>query len=190
MLINVSFNINSFNRIKISRYLDSINWRISHITKRPVKKKLELPHNQIDILTGNIRSNECPLYIQYGTSLLLEFHCSLLSNSLEVSVHLSESFQSSLTDWISAAVWSLTFVEAPLWPEVSKSLQNVTWPTCSVTLDTDDIRCRVGGVNKRSMCDANGFFCINDAAQLVDWDVPQVFSPPPPPPSHPPPTPP
>ena len=168
MLINVSFNVNSFNHIKLSRYLDSINWRISHITKRPVKKQLEFPQKQIDILTGNIRSNERPLFIQYGDSLLLEFQCHLLSDSIQVSVHLSEHLQSALIDWISAAVWSLTLVEAPLWPEVSKSLQNVTWPTCSVTLDTDDIHCRVGGVPRRSMCNEAGFFCINDVAQSVD----------------------
>ena len=190
MLINVSFNITPCNQIKISRYIDSINWRITHITKRPVKKRLEFPQDRIDILTGNIRSNENPLNIRYGDSFLLDFQCNLINDSIRVSVNPSEHCQSALDGWISSAVWSFTLAEAPLWPEVVKSLQNVTWPICSVTIDTDDLHCRVGGIMRQSMSDINGFFCINEAAQTVNWNVPQVFPPRPPPPSHSPPPPP
>ena len=190
MLINVSFNITPFNQIKISRYLDSLNWRISHITKRPVKKRLEFPQERIDILTGNIRSNENPLNIRYGDSFLLDFQCNLINDSIRVSVNPSDHCQSALDGWISSAVWSFTLAEAPLWPEVVKSLQNVTWPICSVTIDTDDLHCRVGGIMRQSMSDINGFFCINEAAQTVNWNVTQVFPPRPPPPSHSPPPPP
>ena len=175
MLMDVSLTINPINHIKLSKYLDSINWRISHVTKRPVKKELAIPQKQINILTGNLRSTEFPLLLQYSDSLLLEFPCHLLSDSVQISIKLSDHFQSALRDWVSEAIWSLTLVEAPLWPEVSKSLQNVTWPTCSVALDMDDIQCHVGGVPRRSMSNEAGFFSINDIAQSVDWSIPQVF---------------
>ena len=124
MLIDVNLTISPINHLKLSKYLESVNWRISDVTKRPVKKQLTLPEKQIHILTGNLRSNEFPLLIQYGDSLLLEFPCHLLSDSLQVSIKLSDHLQSALSAWVSEAIWSPTLVEAPLWPEVSKSLQN------------------------------------------------------------------
>ena len=187
MLIDIYFTINAVNNIKLSKYLESINWRISHVTKRPVKKQLVLPNNQIHILTGNLRSTEFPLLLQYSDSLLIEFPCHLLSDSFQVSVKLSDHLQSTLSAWVSEDIWFPTLVEAPLWPEASKSLKTVNWPNFSVALDMDDIQCHVGGVPRRSMSNEAGFFSINDIAQSVDWSIPQVFSPPPPPPPHPPP---
>ena len=189
MLIDIYFMINPVNNIKLTKYLESINWRISHVTKRSVKKQLVLPDNKIHILTGNLRSTEFPLLLQYSDSLLIEFPCHLLSDSFQVSVKLSDHLQSTLSAWVSEDIWFPTFVEAPLWPEASKSLKNVNWPNFSVALDIDDIQCHVGGVPRRSMSNEAGFFSINDLAQSVDWSIPQVFSPPPPPPSYPPPPP-
>ena len=189
MLIEVSLTISPINYLKISKYLESVNWRISHVTKRPVKQHLTLPEKKIHILAGNLRSTEFPLFIQYCDHLLLEFPCLLLTDTIQVSIKLSDHLQSALNTWVSEAIFTTTLVEAPLWPEISKSLQNVTWPTCSVVFDTVDINCQVGGVTRRSMSNEAGFFTINALAQSVDWAVPQDFSPPPPPPFSTPPPP-
>ena len=157
MLIDVNLTISPINHLKISKYLESVNWRISHVAKRPVKKHLTLPEKKIHILTGNLRSTESPLLIRYCDDLLLEFPCLLLTDTIQVSIKLSDHLQSALNAWVSEAIWSPTLVEAPLWPEASKSLQNVTWPTCSVAFDTDDIHCQVGGVPRRSMSNEAGF---------------------------------
>ena len=142
MLIDVYLTINPINHIKLSKYLESINWRISHVTKRPVKKQLVLPNNQIHILTGNLRSTEFPLLLQYGDSLLLEFPCHLLNDSIQVSVKLSDHLQSALSAWVSEDIWFPTLVEAPFGrrsPNPSKlSIGRIfqwpsTWTTSSAT---------------------------------------------------------
>ena len=180
MLINIYFNINAVNKLKLSKFLESINWRISHVTKRPLKQQLVLPTDQIHILDGNVRHTDFPLLLQYSDSLLIEFPCHLLNDSIQVSVRLSDHLQSTLRAWVSESIWFPTLVEAPLWPETSQSLKNVTWPNFSVALDMEDIQCHVGGVPRRSMSNEDGFFCINDIAQSVNWSLPQDFSSPPP----------
>ena len=177
MLINIYFTINAVNKIKLSKFLESINWRISHVTKRPIKQQLVLPTDQIHILDGNVRHTDFPLLLQYSDSLLIEFPCHLLNDSIQVSVRLSDHLQSTLRAWVSESIWFPTLVEAPLWPETSQSLKNVTWPNFSVALDMEDIQCHVGGVPRRSMSNEDGFFCINDIAQSVNWSLPQDFSP-------------
>ena len=179
MQIDIYFTINAVNKIKLSKFLESINWRISHVTKRPIKQQLVLPTDQIHILEGNVRSTDSPLLLQYSDSLLIEFPCHLLNDSIQVSVRLSDHLQSTLRAWVSGSIWFPTLVEAPLWPETSKSLKNVNWPNFSVALDMEDIQCHVGGVPRRSMSNEDGFFSINDIAQSVNWSLPQDFSPPP-----------
>ena len=177
MFIEVSLKLNPINYLTIKKFLDAVNWRISHVTKRQVKQPLTLSEATIPILAGNLRSLEFPLFVQYCEHLVLDLPCLLSSDTIQVCVHLSNHFHSALDNWISEAVFTNTLVEAPLWPGLSKSLQDVTWPTCSVVFDAVDINCQVGGVTKRSMSNEMGFFTINALAQSVDWAVPQTFSP-------------
>ena len=158
MQIDIYFTINAVNKIKLSKFLESINWRISHVTKRPIKQQLVLPTDQIHILEGNVRSTDSPLLLQYSDSLLIEFPCHLLNDSIQVSVKLSDHLQSTLRAWVSGSIWFPTLVEAPLWPETSKSLKNVNWPNFSVDLDMEDIQCYVSGVPRSSINNEDGFF--------------------------------
>ena len=104
MQIDIYFTINAVNKIKLSKFLESINWRISHVTKRPLKQQLVLPNDQIHILEGNVRSTDSPLLLQYSDSLLIEFPCHLLNDSFQVSVKLSDHIQSTLNAWVSSSI--------------------------------------------------------------------------------------
>ena len=50
MFIEVSLTINPINYLKICKYLEAVNWRISHVTKRQVKQPLTLSEKTIPIL--------------------------------------------------------------------------------------------------------------------------------------------
>ena len=161
MFIEVSLKLNPINYLTITKFLEAVNWRIAHVTKRQFKQPLTLSEATIPLLAGNLRSLEFPLFVQYCEHLVLDLPCLLSPDTIQVCVHLSNHFHSALDNWISEAVFTNTLVEAPLWPGLSKSLQDVTWPTCSVVFDAVDITCQVGGVTKRSMSNEMGFFTIN-----------------------------
>ena len=175
MQIDIYFAINSVNKIKISKFLESINWRINHITKRAMKLPLVLQTDQIQILEGNVRSPNPPLLLQYSEKLLIEFACKLNNNSIQISVQLSNYLQTKLRDWVSESAWFPTLAEGQLWPETSKTLKDVNWPNFSVEIDMEDVLCYVSGVQRRSMCNQDGYFSIDETAQLVNWSLPQDF---------------
>ena len=146
MKIDIYFEINSVNKIKITKFLENINWRICHVTKRKMKIPLLLKNNHIQILEGNIRSPNHPLLLQYGEKLILEFNCLIINNSIQVNVQLSNYLQTKFREWVTESVWFPTVAEGQLWPETSKDCKDQTWPNFSLEVDMEDVTCYVSGV--------------------------------------------
>ena len=114
MKIDIYFAINLVNKIKITKFLENINWRICHVTKRKMKIPLLLKNNHIQILEGNIRSPNHSLLLQYGEKLILEFNCLIINNSIQVNIQLSNYLQTKFREWVTESVWFSTVTEGKI----------------------------------------------------------------------------